>query len=94
MRTSSPRDLRSSVSPFLKIVEITAPLVYNFVMGAILDWNMEDALAVRYEEGREEGREDGLEATARKALAKGIPTDVISEITGLDVETIKGLEKG
>ena len=26
----------------------------------ILDWNMEDALAVRFEEGREEGIEEGI----------------------------------
>ena len=59
-------------------------------------WNMEDALAEgreeAWEEGLEEGREEGearaLESTARKALAKGLPVEIVSEITGLDIETI------
>jgi predicted transposase YdaD len=37
----------------------------------ILDWNMEDALAVRYEEGREEGREEGMERGMEKGREKG-----------------------
>ena len=49
----------------------------------ILDWNMDDALAVRYEEG--------IETTARNALAKGFSIEVVHEITGLDIETIKKL---
>ena len=77
----------------------------------ILDWNMEDALAVRYEEGIEkgieegiekgiekgieegikEGIEKGIETTARNALAKGFLPDAVSDITGLDIETIKKL---
>jgi predicted transposase/invertase (TIGR01784 family) len=56
------------------------------------EWNWDDALAVRYEEGREEGweegREEGREEIARNALVKGIPIDIVSEITGLDIETI------
>ena len=69
----------------------------------LTEWNWDDALAVRYEEGREEGREEGLEEglekglekglgiTARNALAQGIPIDTIKTITGLDAETIKSL---
>jgi hypothetical protein len=48
------------------------------------EWNWDDALAVRYEEGREQGREE----IAKNALDKGIPIDTVSEITGLDIETI------
>jgi len=40
---------------------------------------------------RREGREEGLEIAARNALAKGLPIDVIHEITGLDLEAIKQL---
>ena len=54
----------------------------------ITEWKTEDALAVRYEEGREEGREN----TALNALAKGLPIDLIRDITGLDMETIKNLQ--
>jgi hypothetical protein len=69
----------------------------------ITHWNMEDALAVRYEEGYEDGFELGLkeareerlkkskEETARKAIARGIPFELIRDITGLDMETIKNL---
>ena len=45
------------------------------------------------EEGREEGLERGLEQVARNALAKGLPLEMIGEITGLDVKTIKQLSR-
>jgi hypothetical protein len=69
------------------------------------EWNWDDALAVRYEEGwekgQEKGREEGWEKgqeegweksreeIARNALAKGMAPEAVSEITGLDLETIK-----
>ena len=37
----------------------------------------------------ERGRVEGLAIAARNALGKGLPIDVIHDITGLDVETIK-----
>ena len=67
------------------------------------EWNWDDALAVRFEEGREEGMEAGIERgieqgleqgalkIARNALAKGASIEFIHEITGLDVEAIKEL---
>ena len=62
----------------------------------ITEWNMEDALAVRYEEGlgrgREEGREEEREDIARSALAKGLPVEVVHDITGLDIEMIKSIK--
>jgi len=51
------------------------------------EWNWDDALAVRYEEGREKEREE----VARNALAEGATFDFIKKITGLDMETIEGL---
>ena len=63
--------------------------VINMLM---TEWKWEDALAVRYEEGREEGREEGLEITARNALAEGLPIESIKRITGLDIEAIKQLD--
>ena len=57
----------------------------------ILDWNINDALAVRYEEGIEKGIEKGIESTARNALAKGLSIEEVHDITGLDIETIKKL---
>jgi predicted transposase/invertase (TIGR01784 family) len=66
----------------------------------LTEWNWDDALAVRYEEGLETGREEGLvqglerglekgrEETARNALMKGLSPEDVSEITGLDLETV------
>jgi hypothetical protein len=48
------------------------------------EWNLADAIAVAREERDEE--------VARKALAKGLPLDVIHEITGLDMDVIKSLQ--
>jgi predicted transposase/invertase (TIGR01784 family) len=72
------------------------------------EWNMDDALAVRYREGREEGieegweegwegglekgREEGIEKAARNALMNGFSIDQIHIITGLDADTIKNLQ--
>jgi len=65
------------------------------VLNMITEWNTEDAIAFAREESREEGlqegREEGLEIAARNALAKGLPIEVIHDITGLDLETIKQL---
>ena len=63
------------------------------------EWNMDDALAVRYEEGREEGINEGLAEghaneklqIARNLLAKGSTQEFVHEITGLDLETIEEL---
>jgi hypothetical protein len=61
-------------------------------LGLTAKWKAEgreEGLEQGREEGREEGLEQGREETARNALAKGLPLDMIGEITGLDVETIK-----
>ncbi|MDR0474977.1 MAG: hypothetical protein LBH43_15045, partial [Treponema sp.] len=69
------------------------------------EWNMDDALAVRFEEGIEVGREEGIEIgeekgmekgrekIARNALAKGLSPELICTITGLDLETINSLRR-
>jgi predicted transposase YdaD len=51
------------------------------------EWKLEDALVVEREEGWEEGREE----IAKAALAKGMPPESVSEITGMDIEKIKKL---
>jgi hypothetical protein len=66
--------------------------VVNMLM---TEWKLEDALVVEREEGLEEGRERGLEEgrreIAKAALAKGMPPETVSEITGLGLETVKKL---
>jgi hypothetical protein len=58
------------------------------VMNMLLtEWNWDDALAVRYEEGIEEGREE----IAKNALREGATVEFVQKITGLDSETITRL---
>ena len=61
------------------------------------EWDMATALEVREEEGFERGvrlgEERGVETIAANALAKGLPFELIRELTGLDAETITGLSK-
>ncbi|BAF60517.1 hypothetical protein PTH_2336 [Pelotomaculum thermopropionicum SI] len=59
-----------------------------------------------HEKGRAEGIKEGLKQgikqgikegkleTARAALRKGLPEDVVAEITGLDLETVRRLKGG
>jgi predicted transposase/invertase (TIGR01784 family) len=63
------------------------------------EWNLDDAMAVRYEEGLEEGMAEGrmegrtdekLEI-ARNLLTEGSTPEFVQKITGLDLETIAGL---
>ena len=60
------------------------------------EWNLDDALAVRFEEGIEEGMETGMEAAtvaiARNALAKGVAPEFVQEITGLGMDVIKSIQ--
>ena len=43
------------------------------------------------QEGIEKGIEKGIKTTARNALAEGAAPEFVQKITGLDMETIKGL---
>jgi hypothetical protein len=54
----------------------------------LTEWNMDDALAVRFEEGREEEQQ----WIVKNALANGLSPELIRTITGLDLETIKNFE--
>ena len=51
------------------------------------EWNLEDAIAV----AREEGKEDEKLEIARNLLEKGSTLEFVRDITGLDIETIKNL---
>ena len=75
-----------------EFLENNSSEVFNML---ITEWDTEKAKQVWYEEGREEGMEKGREkereAVAQNALAKGLPLDLIHDITGLDKKTIEGL---
>jgi hypothetical protein len=47
------------------------------------EWNMEDALEVRFEEG--------VETVAERALRKGYPLNDIQDLTGLSLERLREL---
>jgi predicted transposase/invertase (TIGR01784 family) len=64
------------------------------------EFNLDDALAVRYEDGFENGLQEGREEgevikaleIARNALGKGLSPEFVHEITGLDLEEIEKLQ--
>jgi hypothetical protein len=68
-----------------QFLETHSSEVFNMVL---TEWNLEEAKVAWHEEGREEGREE----VARNALAKGLPLDVIHEITGLDIQAIQNIQ--
>ena len=78
-----------------EFLELHAGEVLSMLM---TEWNWDDALAVRYEEGHEDGWEEGREdeklEIARNLLAKGSSLEFVQEITGLDMDTIEGLRSG
>ncbi|MDR2662129.1 MAG: hypothetical protein LBC31_03930 [Treponema sp.] len=69
----------------------------------VTEWNWDDALDVRFREGREEGQEKGREEgrekgrwerdieIAKNALAQGMSPDMVSLITGLNMTTVTKL---
>jgi len=63
--------------------------VFNMLL---TEWNTEDALAVRFEEGIETGREERDREIVQNALAKGLPIEMIHDITGLDMESIRDIQ--
>jgi hypothetical protein len=68
-----------------QFLETHSTEVFNMLL---TEWNLEEAKIAWHEEGREEG----LEKVARNALAKGLPLDVIHEITGLDIHAIQNIQ--
>lgn len=53
------------------------------------EFNMEDALEVRFEEGKEEGKEEVLVALVRKKFRKGMEAEQIAELLEEDAETVE-----
>jgi len=68
-----------------EFLEKNATEVFNMLM---TEWNLDEALAVRFEEGCETEREK----IAMNALAEGASIEFVRKITGLDVEDIKKLQ--
>ena len=64
-----------------EFLEKNATEVINMLM---TEWNWDDALAVRFEEGKEE--------VAMNALAEGASIEFVKKITGFDDETIRKLQ--
>ena len=56
-----------------------------------LEWNMNDALQARFEDGYEEGRYEGIEEVAVNMIRDGEPFDKIIKFTKLSLERINEL---
>ena len=56
-----------------------------------LEWNMDDALQARFEDGIENGILRGIESVALNMIGMGISFDKIQEATKLSMERIKEL---
>ena len=56
-----------------------------------LEWNMDDALQARFDEGRDEGINAGIESVALNMLRRGKSLDDIHADTNLSLEHIKKL---
>ena len=64
------------------------------------EFNFDEVMAVRYEDGIIKGRAEGMERgraneredIARNALAKGASVEFVHEITGLDTEAIENIQ--
>jgi hypothetical protein len=61
------------------------------IMMIYQEWDMDTALEVEHEEGRDEGRDEKGHQDALNALSEGLPIPTISRITGLDTQTITQL---
>jgi len=53
----------------------------------VTEWDMATALEVEREEGYEKGREE----IARNALAEGVPVELVSKITMMDIAKVREL---
>ena len=75
-----------------EFLELHATEVLNMLY---TEWNLDDAIAVAREEGKEDGLEEGRFneklAIARNLLAEGATFEFVQKITGLDMETIENL---
>jgi hypothetical protein len=69
-------------------MELHATEVLSMLM---TEWNWDDALAVRYEEGMEEGLDRGRMIIARNLLAEGSTPEFVQKITGLSMDEIAKL---
>jgi predicted transposase/invertase (TIGR01784 family) len=58
-----------------------------------LEEGLEKGLEQGLEKGLERGRENERIEIARNALAKGVPLELIKDITGLDMDTLRNMQK-
>ena len=59
----------------------------------VLEWNLDDALQARFDEGYEDGRNEEREILALKLIQRGRPLDEIHKDTGLPLHRLEQLAK-
>ena len=58
-----------------------------------MEWNLDDALRVRYNEGEQKGAEKEKSKVAEKLLKRGTPIEIVAEDTELSIEQVKEIAK-
>ena len=64
---------------------------YDMTMETAIDEAREEGLEQGLEQGLERGRHEGQLELIRKMLSKGLPLEVVSDVTGLSVEELETL---
>jgi len=56
------------------------------------EWNLDDAIAVAREEAWEDGTTEANFKIARNLLSEGSSLEFVQKVTGIDLDTLKGLQ--
>ena len=64
---------------------------YDMTMETAIDEAREEGLERGLEQGLERGRHEGQLELIRKMLSKGLPLEVVSDVTGLSLEELEVL---
>lgn len=64
---------------------------YDMTMETAIDEAREEGLEKGLEQGLERGRHEGQIELIRKMLSKGLPLEVVSDVTGLSSEELEAM---
>ncbi len=64
---------------------------YDMTMETAIDEAREEGLERGIEQGLERGRHEGRLELVRKMLSKGLPLEVVSDVTGLSLEELEDM---
>ena len=64
---------------------------YDMTMETAIDEAREEGLEKGLEQGLEQGHHEGQLELIRKMLSKGLPLEVVSDVTGLSLEELEAM---